>query len=111
MDYFFRPADVHHQHACPGLERGCLHGLPPRTAVLRSSPASEQTSIHWRLEVCYSTVHSHVVLDLPAGRFQSFGVDARVSAVLVCSLLRARLSQEETELPSLVFVGSRVSAV
>ena len=34
----------HHQHACPGLERGCLHELPLRTTVLGSSPASEQTT-------------------------------------------------------------------
>ena len=56
--------------ACREMDRGCLHGLPPRTAVLSSSPASEQTSIHCRLEVCYSTVRSHVVLGLPARRFR-----------------------------------------
>ena len=43
------------------------------TAVLSSSPASEQTSIHCTLEVCYSTVRRHVVIGLPGGRFQSFG--------------------------------------
>jgi len=42
-----------------------------RTAVWGASPAaSEQTNTHCTLGVCYSTVHSHVVLGLPAGRVQ-----------------------------------------
>ena len=66
-----RPLDYHccrHVHAVRSVS------VPPRTAaVLSSSPASEQTTIHCRLVVSYSTVDIHVVLGLPAGLFQSFG--------------------------------------
>jgi len=47
-------------------------GMSPCTAALGSLAASEQTNIHCRLEVCYSTVWLHTVLGLPAGSFQSF---------------------------------------
>ena len=46
-----------------------VHGL---AMSWPQSQEGEQTD-HYRLKVCYSTVHSHVVLGLPAGHFQSFG--------------------------------------
>ena len=62
-----------HRHHKRGRQCGCLHELPPCTAVSNSLAASEQTNIHCRLEV-WLTVYSHVIVDIPAGRFQSFGV-------------------------------------
>ena len=44
------PLTCSSSRACSGLHRGCLHELPPRTAVLGTSPGSEHTNIR-KLEI------------------------------------------------------------
>jgi len=47
----------HHDHLHVMTVAWLSSKLPPHTAVLGSSPGSEQTNIYCRLEVCYSTLY------------------------------------------------------